>query len=1030
MKLAGIYLSAGTLCFLPLTVNAQITPDGSTSTTVNIDGNVSTIEAGDRAGSNLFHSFEAFSVPNGNTAFFNNAAEIENIFSRVTGGNISAIDGLIRANNANLFLINPAGVIFGNGARLDIGGSFYGGTADSILFPEAIEFNANETNAPILTINAPIGLNFRDNPADVAIQSSGVEVIGGQNFNLLGGNISLDAGRIDASGGEVSLGAVSTAGTVSLDENLGLDFSNVALADISLNNGAEINVSGADGGEIEVNARNLTLANESIFNAGISANNSPIASQAGDITINATETVALESQSIIRNNLNTGRSGNAGDILITAKNLSLADNSRLSTISDGVGNTGKISLNVAENINLNRAAEIKSQITPNGIGNGGEINVNTNSLDLTNDSTIFSNTSGQGNAGNIIITASDRITLENSNFQARVVSEGKGNAGDINITTGSLTLSSTEANRSLLLASTEGEGNAGNITIEALRDIFLEDNSTIQTQVEPGSIGKAGNINITTTNLSLTGQSQNSRSALLTNSVGDGEAGDIVINALGQVSLENYGLILSQATAATGDAGNVTINADSLSLDTGSYIINNTGDAESPQVNTTGNAGKVEINSPIVALTNFSQITSNALSNSSGQAGNISLNNNQSLTIATGSNINSLTENNSKGGSIKIVSENIGLFTGGKIVTATNSNGNAGDITVNFSDRLIIDGKNAAIPSENLRFTEITLQNLIPNTGLFANTTDVASGNGGNINITTPQTISMFNGGKIAVDSEGTGSGGNLSISAGDLDLNSKSQLIAATREGQTAQQPSNIELKLENSLRLRGDSKISARASNNANGGNVTIDAEFVIAFPGEIEGNDIIASADEGSGGKIEISAQEIFGLEEGEAESENETNDLDVTSEFGFDGSITINTPDINTKSGIRDLPVNAIAPEETVQQTCSATNVTGVSSLSLKGKGGIPVEPTDITTSDNILSAGQFSQSDRTDSKPDSLVGSTTSSTNSDYPPIITAYGAIYPARGLIVTDTGEIILTRSANQRTSKSLNTTSNCLAN
>ncbi len=1030
MKLAGIYLSAGTLSLLPLAVNAQITPDGSTSTTVNTDGNLSTIEAGDRAGSNLFHSFEAFSVPNGNTAFFNNAAEIENIFSRVTGGNISAIDGLIRANNANLFLINPAGVIFGDGARLDIGGSFYGGTADSILFPDGVEFNANETNAPILTINAPIGLNFRDNPADVAIQNSGVEVTGGQNFNLLGGNISLDAGGIDASGGRVSLGAVSAAGTVSLNENLGLDFSNVALADISLNNGAEINVSGVDEGEIEVNARNLTLANESIFNAGISANNSTIASQAGDITINATETVALESQSIIRNNVNTGRSGNAGDILITAKNLSLANNSRLSTISDGVGNTGKISLNVAENINLDRAAEIKSQITLNGVGNGGDINVNTNSLNLTGSSTIFSNTSGQGNAGNIIITASDRITLENSNFQARVVPEGKGNAGNINITTGSLTLSSTETNRSLLLASTGGEGNAGNITINALRDIFLEDNSTIQTQVEPGSIGKAGNIEITTTNLSLTGQSQNSSSALLTNSVGDGEAGDIVINASGEVSLENYGLILSQATAATGDAGDVTINADSLSLDTGSYIINNTGDAESPQVNTTGNAGKVEINSPIVALTNFSQITSNALSNSSGQAGNISLNNNQSLTIATGSNINSLTENNSNGGSIKIVSENIGLFTGGKIVTATNSNGNAGDITVNFSDRLIIDGKNAAIPSENLRFREITLQNLIPNTGLFANTTDVASGNGGNIDITTPQTISIFNGGQIAVDSEGTGSGGNLVISAGDLDLNNKSQLIAATREGQTAQQPSNIELKLENSLRLRGDSKISARASNNANGGNVTIDAEFVIAFPGEIEGNDIIASADEGSGGKIEISAQEIFGLEEGEAESENETNDLDVTSEFGFDGSITINTPDINTKSGIRDLPVNAIAPEETVRQTCSATNVSGVSSLSLQGKGGIPAEPTDIITSDNILSAGQFSQTNQTDFKPDSLVESTTSSTNPDYPPIITAYGAIYAARGVLVTDTGEIILTRFANQRTSKSLNTTSNCLAN
>ncbi|MDJ0588797.1 MAG: filamentous hemagglutinin N-terminal domain-containing protein [Pleurocapsa sp. MO_226.B13] len=1029
MKLAGIYLSAGTLCLLPLGVNAQITPDGSTSTTVNTDGNVSTIEAGDRAGSNLFHSFEAFSVPNGNTAFFNNTTEIENIFSRVTGGNISAIDGLIRANNANLFLINPAGVIFGNGARLDIGGSFYGGTADSILFPDAVEFNANETSTPILTINAPIGLNFRDNPADVAIQGSGVEVIGEQNFNLLGGNISLDTGGIDASGGRVGLGAVSAAGTVSLDENLRLDFSNVALADISLNNGAEIDVSGADGGEIEVNARNLTLS-ESIFNAGISANNSTIASQAGDITINATETVALESQSIIRNNVNTDRSGNAGNILIRAKNLSIADNSRLSSISQGNGNAGNLTLDIAENIDLDRTGGIRSQILPNAIGNGGDIKIETTSLNLTAESSIFTNLAGEGEAGNITITASDRIVLENSNFQTSVLPEGVGNAGNIDITTGSLALRRGALDdRSQILANTRGQGDAGNITIAAQTDISLEDSSFFLASVAPGGEGSGGNIAITTTNLSLTGEAQDIRANLLTDSRGIGDAGDIVINALGTIVLNEYGQIVSQVSEGRGNAGNITINSDGLFLNTGSYIISNTGDPIPPLLNNIGDAGNIAINSRIISLDNFSEITSNSLSNADGRAGNVSVNT-DTLTIAGGSNINSLTENNFDGGSIDINAQNIDLITGGKIVTATNSSGKAGNINLNISDSITIDGNNTPIPTEELRFREVTLQKLEPDTGLFANTTDVSSGNGGNINITTPQTISIFNGGKIAVDSEGTGSGGNLFISAGDLDLNSKSQLIAATREGQAAQQPSNIELTLENTLSLQGDSKISARASNNANGGNVTIDAEFVIAFPGEIEGNDIIASADEGSGGRIEISAQEIFGLEEGEAESENKTNDLDVTSELGIDGSVTINTPDINTKTGIRDLPVNAIAPEETVQQTCSATNVTGVSSLSLQGKGGIPAEPTDVMTSDNILAADRFSQSDRTNSKPDSLVGSTTSSTNSDYPPIITAYGAIYPARGLIVTDTGEIILTRSANQRTSKSPNATSNCLAN
>ncbi len=129
--------------FLP-SATAQVTPDGTTSNTVDVSGNDFTINQGDRAGSNLFHSFQDFSVPTNGSAFFNNADAIKNIFSRVTGANPSNFDGLIRANgSANLFLINPAGIIFGRNARLDIGGSFVGSTADSILFPDG-EFSAND----------------------------------------------------------------------------------------------------------------------------------------------------------------------------------------------------------------------------------------------------------------------------------------------------------------------------------------------------------------------------------------------------------------------------------------------------------------------------------------------------------------------------------------------------------------------------------------------------------------------------------------------------------------------------------------------------------------------------------------------------------------------------------------------------------------------------------------------------------------------------------------------------------------------
>ena len=123
------------LAFIAHPVYGQITPDASLPPQIDRQGKVTEISGGQQAGSNLFHSFENFSVRTGNEAWFNNAVEVYNILSRVTGGDISSIDGLIRANGtANLFLINPAGIVFGDNARLSIGGSFFGSTATDITF--------------------------------------------------------------------------------------------------------------------------------------------------------------------------------------------------------------------------------------------------------------------------------------------------------------------------------------------------------------------------------------------------------------------------------------------------------------------------------------------------------------------------------------------------------------------------------------------------------------------------------------------------------------------------------------------------------------------------------------------------------------------------------------------------------------------------------------------------------------------------------------------------------------------------------
>ncbi|NJL52863.1 MAG: filamentous hemagglutinin N-terminal domain-containing protein [Hydrococcus sp. SU_1_0] len=574
-------------CLYAGSTQAQVTSDGTVNTQVNQNGNTAEITGGETRGDNLFHSFQDFSVGTGDTASFLNANEIANIFSRVTGGNISNIDGLIRANgSANLFLINPAGIIFGENASLDIGGSFYGSSADSILFEDG-EFSATDLdNPPLLTINAPIGLGFRDEPTSITNRSDtlnptgeiplglGLEVEQGQNISLFGGEINFEAGFVYAPGGRVELGGLSEAGTINFDANLQAIFpENVARADVNLTGGSVAFVRSNGGGEINVNARNINLIDGSQLFEGIAENMGSPEAQAGNITLNATDDITFDGintdrnfPSGISNVVQAGATGNGGDILISARNLSLTNGGQIFTSLFGQGNAGNININATNVLidgqgNTDASTGVFGLVSSNGIGNGGNISITTDSFTLRNIASLDTSNSGQGNGGNININASDSISVEGqggTSFNTNIFTSAfnsSGNAGNIDLTTGSLSLN----NGALLVASGNDQSSAGEITIRANDAVSLANQSNIN--VTTGADG--GFLNISAKSLEITSQSNLVAGINIDSGSAETQAGDIVINVAENVLIDSLGES-SQATTSISNTNFSTGNAGIL----------------------------------------------------------------------------------------------------------------------------------------------------------------------------------------------------------------------------------------------------------------------------------------------------------------------------------------------------------------------------------------------------------------------------------------------------------------------------------
>jgi filamentous hemagglutinin family protein len=763
-------------------IKAQIAPDGTLPTQVNRSGDVFEITGGSQAGGNLFHSFREFSVPSSNTAFFNNGSDIANIISRVTGGSISNIDGLIRANgSANLVLINPSGIQFGPNAQLNIGGSFLGSTADSLFFEDGTVFSAtNPQAAPLLTVSVPVGLQMGQNPGAIRVRgtghdltvkdavfspvvrgnSTGLQVKPGRTLALVGGNVSLESGILTAEAGRIELGSVGE-GLVSLNSTpVGwtLGYQGVsAFRDIELRSQALADASGASGGSIQVRGRNLSVSDGSLMliqNQG--------SQPAGAISVNTAESVRVSgtnTDGTIRTSVNnqTVASGKGGDIHISTGQLVVDGGASIvaTTFSSAAG--GDTNINASESVQLlgasplnPRAVSSISSATLNS-GNSGNTTLSTKRLTASGGGIVASSTLGTGSGGNLSVSATDSIDIigvEPNLFTPSaltVASLNAGKAGNLTVNTSRLTVS--DGGR--IDASAFATGDGGSLTINAAE--FVEVRGTVFGSINPSLIASAASV-----------VDKSLQQAFNLPSQPSGTSGDMTINT-GQLRVAD-GALVTAKNDGVGNSGNVRIVARSVFLDNQGRITSELGGTFgqgqalffSPITLGGGKGGDIAISTQELVIRGGAAISTATFTNATG--GNIAVDAAESVQVsgASPANPNSLsflgssTFGTGESGNVSLSAGRLSILGGGIVSAGSLESGYGGDVTVNAAEAVEVIG--------------VEPRQLAPS---LLGVSTLNAGDAGNLTVNAPRVV-VRDGGRLDASTAATGDAGSITVNASE----------------------------------------------------------------------------------------------------------------------------------------------------------------------------------------------------------------------------------------------------------------------
>jgi len=841
-------------------VPAEIITDGTVGPPSTLSGPNYMIghDLGSQSGTNLYHSFDKFNVHTGESATFTGPLDINNVFGRVTGGE-SFIDGQISSDmpNADIYLINPRGIMFGQNASLNVPGSFYASSADQIILKDGTTFSATnpQNDPPILSAEPFSAFGFLDDDtAPISIRGGQFQarktfaLVGGEikieNANISGGQgIEIDSrnvapitvtnstmkvegeGRIFFRGGElVVMNSEIQVDSLSANSRIEVDVTEMQLMDssISLNPIGE-----SDAGFIFIGTgrlNSLTMERSEMS----AATRGP--GKAGNIQIKAANSILLNDDSVLRVTTfgEEVGSGDAGSIFIETGSLNLTHSSIFAS-NMGPGKGGDIQIKAINSITFNDKSLLNVSAVGEepGSGDAGSISIEANEFSLTNGSKIGALTFGPGKGGEVNIAA-NTVTLSGTpdgRSQIYVGTEGSGDGGSLFIDTGSLSLTNADifadttaqgnggevqietgslslAN-SNIFAYSEGTGKGGEVQIKAANSITLSNGSDISVAANGEEVGSgdAGSIVIETDSLSLTNKSR-----IFANTDGPGNGGEITIKAVESITVSgSSGFLVTTfgEDVGSGDGGSLFIDTGSLSLANASRIFAST---RGP-----GKGGDVQIKAAnSVTLSDDSIILIDA--SGSGDAGLLSIDTG-SLSLTNSSSIFTNTDGAGNAGDVKMTADNITL--------SENSSLNV----TNFSDEGVGSGDAGSLTIDTGSLS-------LTNSDILASTQ--GPGKGGVVQIKAANSVTLSDNSKVTTGTDGNGDAGSIVIETGSLNV-TKNSAILATTLGSGKGGEINID---SNTLEINEGGRIDSSAFGGGSAGKITITASEYINLVGEGSG------------------------------------------------------------------------------------------------------------------------------------------------------------------------------------------------